>query len=141
MTGELPASGNLEEVEPKEHRGLEALLRDAPAMNAETLSRVAKERVVDAEVRMDFLRKAGEEARGAAPAGRRWFRARARVRRWRPGKGEWRSLARASNEAALTPRFPVDEGCRAKPEGGWKRKARRPSGRRARVRDGGLCAR
>ena len=55
------------------------------------------------------------------------------------GKGEWCSLARASNEAALW--FPVDEGYRARPEGGWKRKARRPSGRRARVRDGGLCAR
>ena len=135
MAGELPASGNLEEVEPKEHRVPDALLRDSPAMNSETLSRAAKERVVKAEVRKEFSRKAG----GAR--GRRRL-ADAGSGRVRPqvvaGKGEWRSLARASSEAALTPRFPLDEGYRAKPEGDWKRKASRPSGRRARVRAEGF---
>ena len=46
-------------------------------------------------------------------------------------------------QAVLTSRFPVDEGYRAKPGGGWKRKARRPSGRCARfvLYAGGFWAR
>ena len=94
LTGELPASGNLEAVEPGEFRDPVALLRDAPALNEEILLRAANGCTRDPEVRREFVRKAGEEARGAVAAepGRG---PRARVNRLRPGKANgarWRRL-------------------------------------------------
>jgi len=92
LTGVLPASGNLEAVEPGDFRDPESLLRDAPALNEEILLRAANGRTRDSEVRREFVRKAGEEARGAVAdvPGRG---PRARVCRLRPGKANgarWR---------------------------------------------------
>ena len=92
LTGELPASGNLEAVEPGEFRDPVALLRDAPALNEEILLRAANGCTRDSEVRREFVRKAGEEARGAV-ADEPGRGPRARVCRSRLGKANgarWR---------------------------------------------------
>ena len=91
LLGHIPISNTLPRKPPEVcELTREALIAEAPSINANTLERVRREQTESSTLRQALVDKTADEVQA--------------------GKAEWVDLASLPTGTVLTPRFPADEG-------------------------------